>query len=157
MSRVGDEVVIEVMRVGEDGLNDDLSLPEYMTEGSAGMDVRAAVPRAHVLRPGARTILPTGLALAIPQGYEVQVRPRSGLAFRHGVTVLNAPGTIDSDYRGELRILLVNLGDEDFTIKRGERIAQLVVARAYRAAMHEVEALNDSARGTGGFGHTGRG
>ena len=155
MSSSEDGVVVEVKRVG-DGLNNDLRLPEYMTEGSAGMDVRAAVSQAVVLKPGMRSVVPTGLILAIPRGYEVQVRPRSGLAFRHGVTVLNAPGTIDSDYRGELGILLVNFGDADFTIERGERIAQLVVARCCRAIMQEVDDVSDSTRGAGGFGHTGR-
>lgn len=155
MSSIQDEVVIEVARVSA-GPRPHLSLPRYMTEGSAGMDVCAALSSSVDLLPGRRVLIPTGLSLAIPAGFEVQVRPRSGLAFRHGVTVLNSPGTIDSDYRGEVKILLINLGDEVFTIAPGERIAQLVVAATARATLREVDMLPPSPRGEGGFGHTGR-
>ncbi|MFN7055741.1 dUTP diphosphatase [Hyphomonas sp.] len=135
-----------------------LDLPAYETAGSAGMDVRAAVAEDApvVLAPGARTMVPTGLTVAIPEGYEIQVRPRSGLAAKHGLTCLNTPGTIDSDYRGEIKVILINLGAEPFTIRRGERIAQLVLAPVTRLAWSEVKALDGTARGAGGFGSTGR-
>ena len=131
-------------------------LPRYVTPGAAGADVVAAVVEPLELAPAARVAVPTGLVLAIPEGYEVQVRPRSGLALGHGVTVANAPGTIDSDYRGEVKVILVNLGDEPFTIRRGDRIAQLVVARVERAELVEAEALGETPRGPGGFGSTGQ-
>lgn len=131
-------------------------LPRYVTPGAAGADVVAAVAEPLELAPAARVAVPTGLVLAIPEGYEVQVRPRSGLALGHGVTVANAPGTIDSDYRGEVKVILVNLGDEPFTIRRGDRIAQLVVAPVAQAAFREVDTVSGSARGSGGFGSTGR-
>ena len=135
-----------------------LQLPAYETAGSAGMDVRAAVPAGEpmVLAPGERAMVPTGLCVAIPQGYEIQVRPRSGLAAKHGLTCLNTPGTIDSDYRGEIKVILVNLGQEAFTIQRGERIAQLVLAPVTRLAWQAVDSLDQTARGAGGFGSTGR-
>jgi dUTP pyrophosphatase len=119
------------------------------------MDLLAAVEAAVVLRPGARSLVPTGLTVALPQGYEAQVRPRSGLALKHGVTVLNAPGTIDADYRGEIGVILVNHGQEAFTVTRGSRIAQMVIARCLRAEWRPVGALDESARGAGGFGSTG--
>ena len=130
----------------------------YATKGAAGLDVQAAVPgdAPLTLAPGARASVPTGLVLAIPDGYEAQVRPRSGLAARHGVTVLNSPGTIDSDYRGEVKVLLVNLSDEPVTIARGERIAQLVFAPVTRVRLAEQESLDATTRGEGGFGSTGR-
>lgn len=131
-----------------------LPLPAYATEGAAGMDIVAA--EALVLQPGQRHPVATGFALAIPDGYEVQVRPRSGLALKHGITCLNTPGTIDSDYRGEVRIILANLGDEAFRVVRGERIAQLVPAPVLRATLTEVATLDDTVRGDGGFGSTGR-
>lgn len=133
-----------------------LDLPHYASPDAAGMDVRAAIQEPLRLAPGARALVPTGLTLAIAPGHEVQVRPRSGLAYRHGVTVLNSPGTIDADYRGELQVLLINLGTEDFSIARGERIAQLVIAPVTRAELREVATLDDTARGAGGFGSTGR-
>jgi len=135
-----------------------LLLPAYETEGSAGMDLRAAVPEGEpmVLRPGARALAPTGLCMAIPPGFEVQIRPRSGLAAKHGVTCLNTPGTIDSDYRGEVKVILINLGEEAFEIRRGERIAQMVVAPVAQADWREVDSLDETARGAGGFGSTGR-
>ena len=134
----------------------DLPLPRYMTDGAAGMDVVAAVLEELVLEPGQRALVPTGLRLAVPDGYEVQVRPRSGLALRHGISQVNAPGTIDSDYRGEVGVLLVNLGQEPFVVRRGERIAQLVVAPVARAGVELVASLDETERGSGGFGHTGR-
>ncbi len=136
-----------------------LALPAYETAGSAGMDLRAAVPddRPLHLPPGRRTLVPTGLVLEVPQGFEGQVRPRSGLALKHGVTCLNTPGTIDSDYRGEVKVLLVNLGEEDFAVTRGMRIAQLVVANVTRAEIAPVLSLDGTPRGPGGFGSTGLG
>ena len=136
-------------------IDSDLPLPRYMTPGSAGMDVVAALTEELVLQPLQRHLVPTGMALAIPAGYEVQVRPRSGLAHRHGVTLLNTPGTIDSDYRGEVGVLLVNLGNEPFKLRRGERIAQLVVAPVLQAELEESASLDPTERGAGGFGHTG--
>jgi dUTP pyrophosphatase len=134
----------------------DLPLPVYQTEHAAGADVHAAVTDPITLAPGQRELIPTGFAYEIPPGHEMQVRPRSGLAFKHGVTVLNAPGTIDADYRGELKVLLINHGPEPFQVKRGERIAQIVVAQIERAELIEVSELNESGRGEGGFGSTGR-
>ena len=135
-----------------------LPLPAYETPGSAGMDLRAAVPEHEplTLRPGARALVPTGLSMAIPLGYEVQIRPRSGLAAKHGVTCLNTPGTIDSDYRGEVKVILINLGEDDFVIGRGERIAQMILAPVAQAAWLETDSLDETARGAGGFGSTGR-
>ena len=135
-----------------------LQLPAYETAGSAGMDLRAAVPEEEpvTLAPGARALIPTGLKIALPQGFEAQVRPRSGLALKHGLTCLNTPGTIDSDYRGEVGVILINHGQEPFVIRRGERIAQMVIARHEQAAMIEVQALDETVRGAGGFGSTGR-
>ncbi|MEI9852630.1 MAG: dUTP diphosphatase [Sphingomonas sp.] len=131
-----------------------LPLPAYATEGAAGMDVVAAEDL--VIAPGGRHAVATGFAMAIPHGYEVQVRPRSGLALRHGITCLNTPGTIDSDYRGEVKVILANLGDAPFAVNRGDRIAQLVPAPVQRAELAEVEELDATSRGTGGFGSTGR-
>ena len=134
-----------------------LDLPQYETSRSAGMDLRAAHPEDEpvTLEPGARALVPTGLQIALPAGYEGQVRPRSGLAMRHGVTVLNSPGTIDADYRGEVKVLLVNLGDEPFVIERGERIAQLVVSQHAHVEWEEQHVLGETMRGAGGFGSTG--
>jgi dUTP pyrophosphatase len=135
-----------------------LALPAYETTGSAGMDLRAAVAAFEpvVLAPGERKLIPTGLKIALEPGYEAQVRPRSGLALKHGVTCLNSPGTIDSDYRGEVGVILINHGQVAFEIQRGERIAQMVIAPYAQAVMAEVEALDETARGAGGFGSTGR-
>jgi len=133
----------------------DLELPSYATLESAGMDLRAAVESDLVLAPHARCIVPTGLAIALPPGTEAQVRPRSGLAAKHGVTVLNAPGTIDADYRGEVGVILINHGEEPFTITRGSRIAQLILAEVRRGEWREVADLDESERGAGGFGSTG--
>jgi dUTP pyrophosphatase len=133
-----------------------LALPAYGTDGAAGMDVLAAVDGALVLAPGARAAVPTGLMMAVPAGHEMQVRARSGLALKDGIAVLNAPGTIDSDYRGEVKIILANLGDLPFAVTRGMRIAQLVLAPYVRAAWAEVDRLDETVRGAGGFGSTGR-
>lgn len=130
-----------------------LPLPAYETAGAAGMDLRAAEDM--ILSPGARALVPTGLSIALPEGYEAQVRPRSGLAVKHGVTVLNAPGTIDCDYRGEVKVPLINHGQQDFVISRGDRIAQMVIAPVTRIAWSEVDMLDDTARGAGGFGSSG--
>jgi dUTP pyrophosphatase len=133
----------------------DLDLPAYATEGAAGMDMLAAIGEPITLAPGARALVPTGLRIALPEGFEAQIRPRSGLAAKHGVTVLNAPGTIDADYRGEIKALLVNLGEDDFVIQRGMRIIQLIVAPVRRAQWQSAEGLDATARGAGGFGSTG--
>lgn len=133
-----------------------LPLPDYASEGAAGMDLMAAVAEPLTLAPGERALVPTGIAIALPKGFEAQVRPRSGLALASGVTVLNAPGTIDADYRGEVGVILVNLGREPCTVRRGERVAQLVIAPVARAAWREVESLPESARGPAGFGSTDR-
>lgn len=145
---------VEIVRLPH-GL--DLPLPAYQSEAAAGLDLHAAVPadKPMVIGPGERASVPTGIAIALPTGTEGQVRPRSGLAARHGVTVLNAPGTIDSDYRGELHVLLVNFGEEAFSIVRGMRIAQLVIAPTLRAQLQEVDNLDKTGRGGGGFGSTG--
>ena len=135
---------------------EDLPLPRYASEGAAGLDLRAALPERLVLAPGERALVPTGLRIAVPTGYEAQVRPRSGLALHHGVLLPNAPGTIDSDYRGEIAVILMNAGHEPFLVKRGDRIAQLVVAPVVQAQLVEVATLDATARGAGGFGHTGR-
>ena len=137
-------------------LRPDASLPRYMTDGAAGLDLAAALDAPVTLPPGERALVPTGVAIAIPAGWEGQVRPRSGLAAKHGVTCLNAPGTIDFDFRGELKVILVNHGREPFTIARGERIAQMVVAPVMQVALVEADSLDDTTRGGGGFGSTGR-
>lgn len=135
---------------------EDLPLPVYATEHSAGVDLSAAVTEVLTLGPGQRALVPTGLRIALPEGYEAQVRPRSGLAVRHGIGMVNSPGTIDADYRGEIRVILINLGQEPFEIHRGDRIAQMVVAPVTRVAWEEVTELPSTERGEGGFGHTGR-
>ena len=133
----------------------DLPLPEYATVQSAAVDLLAAVTEDVVLTPGARTLIPTGLAIALPDGYEAQVRPRSGLALKNGITLLNTPGTIDADYRGEIGVILTNLGQEDFTVERGMRIAQMLIAPVTRLTWNTVSSLDESERGSGGFGSTG--
>ena len=145
---------IEV-RVKKTGTGGKIKLPEYMTEHASGMDVFAAVDSDVVIAPGSRVLVPTGIAVAIPVGFELQVRPRSGLAIKHGVTVLNSPGTIDSDYRGEIKIILINLGQDPFVIRQGDRIAQLVLQKVSRAVWDAVHDLPDTDRDDGGFGHTG--
>jgi dUTP pyrophosphatase len=136
-------------------LHRDAKIPRYMTELAAGMDICALLEKPLVLPPGERSLVPTGLAFAIPEGFEIQVRPRSGLAVNHGIALVNAPGTIDADYRGEVRIILINLGRKDFIIQSGDRIAQLIVAPVCQAELLEVEELGETTRGSGGFGHTG--
>lgn len=148
-------VEIPVKRVRPDCA--EIPLPRYLTAGAAGMDLCAALDAPLTLAPHGRALVPTGIALQVPDGFEAQVRPRSGLAWRHGVTLLNAPGTIDADYRGEVQVVLINLGDTTHTVHRGDRIAQLVIAPVVRAALREVDALDDTGRGPGGFGHTGSG
>jgi dUTP pyrophosphatase len=145
---------IDIMRLSH---GEGLPLPDYQSEHAAGLDLCAALPDGEplTLDPGARALVPTGIAIALPEGYEAQVRPRSGLAARHGVTVLNAPGTIDADYRGEVQVLLVNLGREQVVVSRGMRIAQLVIAPVARARLNEVRSLGQTSRGQGGFGSTG--
>jgi dUTP pyrophosphatase len=149
-------ITLEVVRLAHAA---DLPLPSYQSEGAAGLDLVAAIPVAApiVLAPGARAVIPTGIAIALPPGTEGQVRPRSGMAARHGVTVLNAPGTIDADYRGEIQVILVNLGHDLFTVARGMRIAQLVVAPVLRVVMREQVILDETTRGVAGFGSTGTG
>jgi dUTP pyrophosphatase len=152
MERQGDtedmeQIEIRVTSVG--------SLPEYATEGAAGMDLRALLDAPIVIAPGKRALIPTGLRIELPLGFEAQVRARSGLAAKHGIGLVNGVGTIDSDYRGEIQVCLINLGEETFTVSKGDRIAQMVVARHVRATLTPVDALDDSERGEGGFGHTG--
>ncbi|MDE0943702.1 MAG: dUTP diphosphatase [Alphaproteobacteria bacterium] len=149
-----DKIAVPVLRLPHGG---DLALPARATLDSAGMDLLAAVGDDVVLPPGGRALIPTGLSLALPSGYEGQVRPRSGLALKHGVTVLNAPGTLDADYRGEVGVILINHGEVPFTVRRGERIAQLVIARLVNAVLEDVTELPDTERGSGGFGSTGSG
>ncbi len=132
-----------------------LPLPDYMSHGASGLDLLAACAESVILRPGARALIPTGVSLSLPHGVEAQVRPRSGLAHRHGVTLLNTPGTIDSDYRGEIQVIVINLGQEDFTVTRGMRIAQVVIAEVVKAKLITVDNLDVTHRGSGGFGHTG--
>lgn len=151
---MSDEIKIKVKRLSEDYL--DVPLPYYATSGSAGMDVRAAINDDRILQPGKVELIPTNISVEIPLGYEIQVRPRSGLAANHSIGILNSPGTIDSDYRGEVKIILMNFGKEDFKISKGDRIAQLIVSKVYTAKMVEVKDLNISRRGKGGFGHTGK-
>jgi dUTP pyrophosphatase len=150
---VSGPVLLRVCRL-EHG--EGIALPQRASADSAGLDLRAAIPSELVVDPGERVAVPTGFALEIPPGWEGQVRPRSGLALRHGISLANAPGTIDADYRGELRVLLINLGAESFTVKRGDRIAQLLLAPVPEVVVEEVEVLADSERGSGGFGSTGR-
>jgi dUTP pyrophosphatase len=151
MSGEGDRVI--PVRLVRDGAGD--LVPAYQTEGAAGMDLRADIEAEIVLPPMGRALVPTGISVALPAGVEAQVRPRSGLAARHGVTCLNSPGTVDSDYRGEIRVVLVNLGSEPFPVRRGDRIAQLVFSPVLRASLRIVDDLDPTTRGEGGFGHTG--
>lgn len=149
---MSEKVNIAIIKLSHAG---DLPLPGYMSEGASGLDLYAAVERDIIIRPKEYRLIPTGIAMAIPTGYEGQVRPRSGLAYKHGITVLNAPGTIDADYRGEIKVLLINHGSKPYTISRGERIAQLIIQPVPRVKLVEVDRLPPSQRGDGGFGHTG--
>jgi len=148
------EVTVPVMRVFPER-DPDLPLPAYLSSGAAGMDLAAALESEVALAPGEIQLIPTGLALAIPEGFEGQIRPRSGLALKHGITLINSPGTIDSDYRGEIGLPVINLGPRPYTIHRGERLAQLVIQRVYRANLQETDHLETTERGQGGFGHSG--
>jgi len=148
------EVSIKFKRLSN--VYDNIPLPSYATEGSSGMDVRAALNDPLLLKPKEMELIPTNISVEIPVGFELQVRPRSGLAAKHGIGILNSPGTIDSDYRGEIKIIIINFGKDDFIIQPGDRIAQLVVSKIYRANMEEVEELKTSNRADGGFGHTGK-
>jgi dUTP pyrophosphatase len=134
---------------------EDIALPAYETDGASGMDLRAAVEEEVVLNPGEIKLIPTGLAVSIPQGFEIQTRPRSGLALKHGIGMVNSPGTIDSDYRGEIRLIMINWGRSPYVIRRGDRIAQMLVSRVARAQVREVAVLDRTSRGDGGFGHSG--
>jgi dUTP pyrophosphatase len=147
-------IKINIKRVSDK--YNDIPLPEYATKGSAGLDIRAAIDAPIVIAAGKIAIVATNLSVEIPEGYEIQIRPRSGLAAKHGIGIVNSPGTIDSDYRGEIKIILINFSDEDFQINRGDRIAQMVIASSIQAEFIEVGSLGDTARGEGGFGHSGR-
>ena len=147
-----DTVSVKVKRLSN---AENLPLPQYETDGASGLDLRAAVVGKRVIKPGQIALIPTGICLSIPSGFEGQIRPRSGLALKHGICLLNSPGTIDSDYRGEVGIILANLGSQPFVVKRGDRIAQLVIAQVAKAHLDLVEELDETERGTGGFGHTG--
>ncbi|HEY2745227.1 MAG TPA: dUTP diphosphatase [Polyangia bacterium] len=148
---MSEQLAVRIMRV-----RPGAQLPKYMSEGAAGMDLHAALDAEVTIAPGERALVGSGVAIALPAGYEAQVRPRSGLAMKYGVTVLNAPGTVDEDYRGEVKVLLVNHGQDAFVVRHGERIAQLVVARVARVALVEEDTLDETKRGAGGYGHTGR-
>jgi len=151
---MSDKIVIKFKRLSSEFSN--IPAPTYSTEGSSGMDIRAAIREPVTLKPMQVEMVPTNLSVEIPEGYEIQVRPRSGLAAKHNIGILNSPGTIDSDYRGEVKIILINFGREEFVIRSGDRIAQLVISKVYKAKMEEVKELNKSERGKGGFGHTGK-
>ncbi|MFO7716259.1 dUTP diphosphatase [Desulfosarcina sp.] len=146
---------IDLLRL-DPAKNKDIPLPRYMTAQSAGMDICAALEKDLVLAPGSICLVPTGFAMALPRGFEAQIRPRSGLAVKHGIGIVNAPGTVDADYRGEVKIALINLGRAPVTLKRGDRIAQMVIQQVYQARINVVEQLDDTDRSLGGFGHTGR-
>ena len=147
-----DEIRVRIRNLS--GSGDEL-IPRYMTEHASGMDLCAAVAADEIIRPGGRKAIPTGIEIELPPGFEAQIRPRSGLALRYGVTILNTPGTIDADYRGEIRIIMINHGEDSFTVKRGDRIAQMVVQPVCRVSWHVSERLDNTERGAGGFGHTG--
>ena len=147
-----DIIPVKIIRLQDDN---DVPLPSYESEGSSGMDIRANVKEPVVLNPGEIRLIPTGFAVSVPLGYEAQVRPRSGLALKHGIGLVNSPGTIDSDYRGEVGIILTNWGSESFPIRRGDRIAQMIISKVYKADFVVTDTLDETSRGQGGFGHTG--
>ena len=151
---MAEKISIKIKRISAEF--NDIPLPSYTTEGSAGMDIRAAVNDEMIIHPSEIVLVPTNLSVEIQEGFEIQVRPRSGLAIKNGIGILNSPGTIDSDYRGEVKIIMMNFGKEDFVISRGDRIAQLVVSKVYHEVIEENNELNSSKRGEGGFGHTGQ-
>ncbi len=147
-----DKLAVKIKRLED---SNDMPLPSYGSEGSSGMDIRASVKEPVVLKPGEIRLIPTGLTVSIPRGYEGQIRPRSGLALKYGIGIVNSPGTIDSDYRGEICIIVINWGEQPFTIRRGDRIAQMVFAKVFKADIIEVDELDYTQRGVGGFGHSG--
>ena len=147
-----DRVVLKVKRLDN---NPDLPLPSYQSGGSSGLDLRAAIVKELTLKPGDIRLIPTGISISLPKGYEAQIRPRSGLALRYGLGFVNSPGTIDADYRGEISVIAINWGKKTLTIRRGDRIAQMVINKVFRAIVEEVEELDDTKRGEGGFGHSG--
>ena len=147
-----EKIPIKIKRLEETA---DLPLPSYESEGSSGMDLRASVTEPVLLNPGEIRLIPTGLAISVPHGYEAQIRPRSGLALKHGIGMVNSPGTIDSDYRGEIGIIVVNWGQKPFTIRRGDRVAQMIITKVYKADIVKVGVLESTERGEGGFGHSG--
>ncbi|MGD8228813.1 MAG: dUTP diphosphatase [Desulfobacteraceae bacterium] len=147
-----EKIPIKIKRLGH---MSDLPLPSYESEGSSGMDLRASVKEPVLLHPGEISLIPTGLAVSVPRGYEAQIRPRSGLALKHGIGIVNSPGTIDSDYRGEIGIIVINWGQRPFTIRRGDRIAQMIITKVCQAHFIEVDLLDSTGRGEGGFGHSG--
>ncbi len=147
------EIEIKVKRLPG---NEDIPLPRYETQGSSGMDLRAAIREDVIIEPGKIALIPTGIMVSIPDGYEGQIRPRSGLALKYGIGLVNSPGTIDSDYRGEIRIIMINWGDRPYRIRRGDRIAQMVIGKVYRAKLMECKELDMTQRGEGGFGHSGK-
>jgi dUTP pyrophosphatase len=147
-----DTIILQVKRLSN---NRDLPLPSYQSDGASGLDLRAAVDKSLTLKPGDIKLIPTGLSISLPEGYEAQIRPRSGLALKHGLAFVNAPGTVDADYRGEIGVIAINMGKNPMTIKRGERIAQMVIQKVSRAIVKEVEELDATERGEGGFGHSG--
>lgn len=147
-----DKLAVKIKRLED---SNDMPLPSYGSEGSSGMDIRASVKEPVVLKPGEIRLIPTGLTVSIPRGYEGQIRPRSGLSLKYGIGIVNSPGTIDSDYRGEIHIIVINWGEQPFTIRRGDRIAQMVMAKVFRADIIEVDELDYTQRGVGGFGHSG--
>ena len=151
---MSDKIILKIKRLNDE--YSDIPLPHYATVGSAGMDIRAAINEDIILKQGKVELVPTNISIEIPVGYEIQVRPRSGLAANHSIGLLNSPGTIDSDYRGEVKIIMMNFGKQDFKISRGDRIAQLIISKVYTAEIKEVDNLNSSHRGEGGFGHTGK-
>ena len=148
-------LTIKLLRIKPDE-DADIPLPQYMTSQSAGMDIYAAIKKDLLLEKGKIALIPTGFAMSIPEGFEAQIRPRSGLAVKHGIGLINSPGTIDSDYRGEVMIPVINLGNKNYTVKRGDRIAQMIIKRVYHARIEVVEQLDTTVRDTGGFGHTGK-
>ena len=148
------DVMVKIMRV-RDG-KDDLPLPSYMTEHAAGMDLLADIDDDVTIEPMKRALIPCGISIALPEGYEAQVRPRSGLAARHGISLVNSPGTIDADYRGEIKVIMINMGDEPFTVRRGDRVAQMVVHQVWKIKWSVVDSHDETLRNEGGFGHTGR-
>lgn len=149
-----ESITVKISRVGAQ--NSDLTLPKYMTDHASGLDLSAAVSEDIILNPGERRLIPTGIAIAIPPGFEAQIRPRSGLALNEGITLLNAPGTIDADYRGEIGLIMINHGKKPFSIKKGDRLAQMVISKVYRARFEETDLLDTTSRNAGGFGHTGK-